>query len=281
MTDSSGTVTLRTVSWRPTRRTTARMMPSWRAWVSSILDRYVRRAARAGGADRVLARPLTFVRERWLFASRTFLPQIHLAIQPVLRPRLWQARQVRASSASSDIRAKRANAGSALDRGPHTLAQAALATPHPGSPETASRALPSPFELVFQRLRDPERAIGATSGAKREEGLAARTVIARRFSAKSRRVEQAPADAPARVIARTPADGPARSNARHEAPPSIVSAAEPPAAWATRTPDGRWHGSRAGIPTAPQPNVNIAAIADRVMQQIDDRLHAWQERTGF
>jgi hypothetical protein len=248
--------------------------------VSSILDRYVRRATRARGAERVLARRLSFVRERWLFAARTVLPRIHLAIQPVLRPRLWQARPTLAFNALSDIRAQRGNDRSTPDHGPHTRAPAALA-PLSVSSETASRALRPPLGLVFQRLRDPERAIGAKSGAQREAALAARASVARRGAARSRRVERAPADAPARVVARAPADGSARSSARHETPRSIVSTAEPSGAWATRTPDGHWHDSRAGISAAPQPNVNIAAITDRVMQQIDDRLHAWQERTGF
>ena len=42
----------------------------------------------------------------------------------------------------------------------------------------------------------------------------------------------------------------------------------------------RSNGSRTR--SADQPaHVNVAALADRVMQQIDDRLHAWRERTGF
>jgi hypothetical protein len=42
----------------------------------------------------------------------------------------------------------------------------------------------------------------------------------------------------------------------------------------------RSNGWRARIADQ-QAQVNVAALADRVMQQIDDRLHAWHERTGF
>jgi len=129
------------------------------------------------------------------------------------------------------------------------------------------------LQLVFQRLREPERALGATSAAstaRREEGLAARRAIARRLAEKSRRVEQVPAAPPARVVA------------RREAPTvsaSLDPSAAPRGTWETRAAQARWNGPASGPPVAP-PAVNVAAIADRVMQQIDDRLHAWRERTG-
>lgn len=287
MADTSGKVRLRMAASRMggRRRAAARPAPPWRAWVETLLGRYLRRTARPGGPERVLARPLSFVRERWLFASRTLLPQIRLAIQPVLRPRLWQAGPVLATPRQdADLRIERTLVERTL--GGRPLPEAAF-TPAPAvlarlrAPASAGAVPPAalavagppagrpPLQLVFQRLREPQRALGAASAARREEGLAARPALSRRLAEKSRRVEQAPAAVPARVVA------------RREAPAASTSPEPPAAAWASRTAQARWHGPASGPSAAPQPAVNVAVLADQVMRQIDDRLHAWQERTGF
>jgi len=274
---------LRTAVPRRRRRRAARPAAPWRAWVEALLARYLRRPARPGGAERVLARPprpLSRVRERWLLASRTLLPQLHLAIQPVLRPRLRQVRPVLAAPRRSpDIRSERTLrertlAGRPFSEAAVAPARTVLALRELIAAGPMTSAMRLPLQLVFQRLREPARALGAVTAARREAALAAGPALARRLSEKSRRVEQAPAGAPSQVMA------------RREASPAAASAIPgPPAApWdlrEARAAQARWSGPVSGLPAVSPPAVNVAALADQVMQQIDGRLHAWRERTGL
>ncbi|HEX9671574.1 MAG TPA: hypothetical protein VGC93_19050, partial [Thermoanaerobaculia bacterium] len=70
-----------------------RPLSGWRLWAAALRGRYRLRPSGPAGPERVLARPRAaahFLRERWLLATRTLLPQIHLAIQPLLRPCFWR-----------------------------------------------------------------------------------------------------------------------------------------------------------------------------------------------
>jgi hypothetical protein len=252
--------------------------------VRAILARYLRRFARGAGPERVFARPLSAVRERWWLASRTFFPKIHLAIQPLLRPRLWWTHTTLAISAPrTDVRDKPEAMNQATgDRVRSTLVFARLPAAvaqlrERASADTAARTLRPPLALVYQRLRDPEQAIGAAVSARQQTE---RPVLARRFAERSRRVERARVDAPARVIARPVADVPEHQHARRHDTLAPIAGTESALPWMTHVASGT-NGSRHSATAPPQPPVNIAAIADRVMQQIDDRLHAWHERTGF
>jgi hypothetical protein len=294
MTDTSRKGKLKTAAarWR-SRRRAARPAPRWRAWVEALLARYLRRPARPGSPGRVLARPprpLSLVRERWLLAARTLLPQIHLAVQPLLR--VWQTRPVvtphhrgagrRAELASLPgagftpalaLLARRARLREPVPAGPAPsgVAPRAGAAPPPARP---------PLQLVYQRLREPERVLGAVAAARREAGWAARPELVRRLAERSRRREQAPAAAPARM--------PDRVMARRlpAAAPAPASPSPPAAPWDSRDSkqwramQARFSGPASGLPAAPPPVVNVAALADQVMQQIDGRLNAWRERTG-
>jgi hypothetical protein len=253
--------------------------------VRAILSRYLRRFARAAGPERVFVRPLSAVRERWWLASRTFFPKIHLAIQPLLQPRLWWTHTPLAISASrTDVRDKREAMSQATgDRWRSTLVfarvpEAVAQVRERASADTAAPALATPLALVYLRLRDPAQAFGATVSS-RQQTFTERPVLARRFAERSRRVERRRADAPARVIARPVADAP--EHARHHDAPAPIVGTESALPWMTHVASGTRNGSRHSATAPPQPQVNIAAIADRVMQQIDDRLHAWHERTGF
>jgi hypothetical protein len=257
-----------------------------RAWVRAILARYLRRFARAAGPERVFVRPLSVVRERWWLAARTCFPTIHLAIKPLLRPRLWWTHPTLALSAPrADVRGERDTTSQATeDRSRSTLVftrvPAVVAQLRErASADTEARALLPPLALVFQRLRDPEHAIGAAVSARQQ--ASERPVLAHRFAERSRRVERSPAGAPTRVIARPVADAPERQHARRHDTPAPIDGTESALPWVTRAASVPPNGSRHSATAPPQPPVNIAAIADRVMQQIDDRLHAWHERTGF
>jgi hypothetical protein len=268
----SRAVRLRTAA----RRVTPRARSRWRAWVNAVLSRYVRRPHGAPGPERVLAKAPNFVRERWIVAARTLLPQIHLSIHPVLRHSFWHARTVFASRsglANADVRPDR-SARRRID--PHEpVRPGILPADHVfGRPFAAiaaglpSRPAAAPLRLVFQRLREPEGATVAWT-ARRAQGAHPMAPMARRVAEQLRRVEQISAAAPARVIARRDA-------------PASVRRTDAGASRGGRDAVAEWSDSRSTMPAlAPQPAVAVAALADRVMQQIDDRLRAWHERTGF
>jgi hypothetical protein len=246
-------------AWTPSR---------CRIWVGGIVARYLRRPAAAGGPERVLAtlRPLTVVRERWLLASQTLFPRIHFAIQPLLR-RLQQAPAMVAAGARADLRVERTfmtlHDGAPVPRSICPSAPVRASRPDPASHGVASERALRPLALVLQRLREPER---LTAVALRAQALGARRAIARDVAERWRRAEHVSASAPVRVLA------------ARDMSPATASAVQGSAA----APVAGGRGSdRRGVAVPQQAAPNIAALADRVMQHIDDRLHAWQERTGF
>jgi len=270
---------VRTIAWRPAaRRTRARALGS-RDWAHAILERYLRRFARAAGGDRVFARPLTMVRDRWFVTARHLFPSIHLAIRPLLRPRLWQVHTTLATSSArtaprlaESAPGERAPSARAFTRTDRVLARVPL-NGEP-LPREARRARRSPLAAVFQRLRDPEHAIGLTPA--RARALIERPDLVHTFTDRSRRLEHSSSEAPVRVVARRAdaVDGPSRHG-------RSAADSHDARSWAAAGGDAPVNGSRRRQTVPPEPPVNIAALADRVMQQIDDRLHAWHERTGF
>jgi hypothetical protein len=254
--------------------------------VEDLLGRHLRRAARPGGPARVLARPLSGVGERWLLASRTLLPQIRLAIQPLLRATHWQRGTVReVHHQRTTVRSERTTlervlAGerpapaapapaSMVLAAQREAAVAGASTPGRGIvARAAAPALLPPLQLVLQRLREPERALGTASAVRREHATAARPQLARRLAEKARRVEAGLVPAAPRLLAR---------HAAAAARESGDAAAAPRGARAVPT---RWTDPVSAFPAAPPPPISVDAVADRVLQQIDHRLLAWRERTG-
>ena len=235
----------------------------WRAWAAALLSRRRRVAARIAGHSAVLAKPRAAVRtlrERWLLSSQSLRPQINLSIQPMLRfdfrPAPPTTRMFfHGTDRHTDTITDRSTDRRFVERF-HSLA---------------------PLALVMQRLREPERGLALPSVHRDPEGPAARPEIARQLAGRVRRMER-PVPAPAvRTVARDGA--PAARNVSESAAPWDP---EPPAtASAVRAFPDRWHGTpAAGAAPAPPPAVNVEAVADRVMQQIDRRLHAWRERRG-
>lgn len=279
---------------RTAPKATGRSAPAasrWRSWAQDLLGRHGRRPAHPGGPERVLARPplagvSRLVRERWVLASRTLQPQIHLAIQPVLRPRsgpglrsvLAAAPPVRAAAGAPAVAARGetffAPVRTVLGRAPEPAAAAGLAT-RSAPPSAAlgtsrvSRAMAAPLQLVFQRLREPGE-VQVVSGA-RAGALAELPETARRLARKARREELPLPGPPARVLAASQA--PAGRPGRGEQSAAPWDSA-PPARTAS------WPGP--GVPAfpAPPPPVSVEVLTDQVMRQIDHRLHAWRERTG-
>lgn len=251
--------------------------PRWRAWAAALLDRHRRRTARPGGPGRIFLRPPhrpgTAFRERTILASRTLLvsrallPRIHLAVQPVLRERFWRDRTLLAASSARTLEVRAEKTLEIRKSAPRSV-ERILARPVAAT--AAPRPAPTPpLQLVFQRLRAPELALGAASRplARTEPGLA------RRAAAKVRRMEQQPSGmVPARVMA------------RRDAPAANASSASFAAPRGSGPVQGFWNGPAPGMPAAPQPAmpaINVEDLTDRVVRQIDHRLHAWRERTGF
>jgi len=281
------TETNRKTGWKAPGRWAARRWraPRWRAWVEALLGRLLRRAVRPGGPERLLARPpsrpMAVLRERWLVAARTLFPQIHLAIQPVLR-QIHQGRVLPPAGLTPPAPLSH-RPPVPWERG--ELAGEGRLRPSPGGRGgdgrggggEAGRGKPAPaavapLALVFQRLRAAEGAPGGTPRAWGE-----RPVRTLHRAARSR-TEQAPAALPPRVLARREAPG---------VPAASAAFAQPQAAYGPRDAQVRWNGAPSGFPAAaPSPlqslqPANVEAITDHVMRKIDDRLHAWRERTGF
>ncbi len=195
----------------------------WSAWAGELAGRHHRLISRPPGLERVLARPREVgqvLRERWLLAARHVQPQVHLAIQPVLRQTFWRSavivRESRPGVAAEVGRetARRPGEGPAPLQAIFQVSQVSQpwAAPAPLPPLSAA-PLP-PLQAVFQRLRaaDPasvsstsasgilasassERAAGAVPGALPQ----AIDAIYQRLHAAARR--EAPAD-PRRIARR-------------------------------------------------------------------------------
>ena len=252
----------------------ARMMPS-RACVGRT--RQLDRSVRQGDACRrrrpgARAAPERRARALAVRGRARSLPQIHLAIQPVLRLAPRRPRPVPGGQSHPRTIPRRAGtAGSAVDRGPHPArTQLAERCREPASSDGIASVARAPLAAGVSAPPRPGRAIGAPSGSSARGRACRATAIAARLSARSRRVEQAPADRSQHAsCARAPADGrPGRTRARRRRRRRSAAEPLPPAATRHR-PHGRWHGSRAGIPAAPQPTSTSPRSPSRSCSSID------------
>jgi hypothetical protein len=237
----------------------------WRNWARDLAGRHGRRPAQLGGPERVLARPplagvSRLVRERWVLASRTLQPQIHLAILPVLRPRSGPGlRSVLAAAPPRETLF--APVRTVLGRAPEPSDEVR------GTSSRVSRIVAAPLQLVFQRLREPGE-VPMVSGT-RTGALPDLPETARRLVRKARREELPLPGQPTRVLA--------AAQAPAERPGGERSAAPWDSGPAPRT--ASWPGAVPAFPVPSTP-VDVGALTDQVMRQIDHRLHAWRERTG-
>jgi hypothetical protein len=267
----------------------------WSTWAASLSSRHRRLIARAAGLSAVLVKPRSAgraVRELWTVSMRRLLPQIHLAIQPLLRfdlrrsaaasPVLHQSFFTQTSSrfdlspaaAAPQILhqmtrmthyAAAERRSSETQRIVERFRQTDSSTVHVFEPAPERAA---PLSLVLQRLREPERVLAARRNrpVASVAGTTARPAAALHLADKVRRAER-PVEPVARVLrqeALEPRSDRALSAAAHE-----------------RIPDS-WRGMPAGVPIAAPavPSLNVEALTETVMHQIDQRLHAWRERRG-
>ena len=255
----------------------------WRDWAAALLSRRRRLASRRAGLGSILAKPRTAgrtLRELRLLSSRNLgLQKINLAIQPLLRFELRPASPLLARSTHRIVEriVERRWASATVVERLRSLETA-------GGTAILPAAAKAPLALVLQRLREPGRGLATVPAPRNPEAPEARPAPARQQAArlaallaeKSRRQERLAPAAPVRVVAK-PAAAAERDGSFPAAPwgpepftPALAHAAADP-----------WRAAPHTITVpSPPPPVDVEAVADRVMQQIDRRLHAWRERRG-
>jgi hypothetical protein len=129
--------------------------------------------------------------------------------------------------------------------------------------------------FVLQRLREPGSNLTLRLDRREETALAMHAALTRLHTGKLRREDTKSLAPPSRVLARETVSA---AQSRRESSPAPWDSA-PPAA--VRAVADRWPepSSRTAV-ASPPPAVNVEALADKVMHQIDRRLHAWRERHG-
>lgn len=273
----------------------------WRAWAGSLANRHRRFAVRTAGLSTVLASTRAAsrtVRESWLLSSRTLQPRIHLSIQPLLRFDLrpaaaatvapWDFHQsfdLRPAAAAAQILReifhKTENRRSASHRIVERFRQSGssgsstiriLESSPPRLISEAPRL--APLSLVLQRLREP--AVQAERRAP--EDLASRPALAKDIAghlARKVRREERPADTPAIRVLREDAQASRSDRAFAAADRERIAAPDP---WRAMSVSSAATAAPGAIPAIPTPSVEV--LTERVMHQIDQRLHAWRERRG-
>jgi hypothetical protein len=239
-----------------------RQIPRWTAWARALAGRHGRRHERLDHLALQLARPRALARsvqQRWIVSSRVVQPRISLAIQPVLRGTFWQGPE-RVERTARTERTERTRTNERFHDSERVL---------PARP-----ALQPALRTVFERLREPGRVLGGQPG--QVERAAEAPALARSLAARVRREETPLPGGTANRVLRESATS-ARREERQTEPASTPRGADP------RRPEIPGWGSPAAAPggfAIPAPPINVEALTDQVMRQIDRRVGAWRERTG-
>jgi hypothetical protein len=277
----------------------------WSAWAASLSKRHRRLGSRTAGLSAVLAKPRAAgrsVHEHWTFSTRTLRPRINLAIQPLLRFDLRPVMQGMQGIPTSQVFHQHLSVPppAGFELNPAAAATQILhwMTRHESAERRSfeSRSLierfrqvnsssvhivepaplrTTPLSLVLQRLREPERALTMQKNPLLPGTTARPEVapsVAKYLADKVRRTEKLVVEPAARVLRE---EAPELRKSRALAESSRESAA--PDSW-RGMPSASFPASVPGMPMAPQ--VNVEALTETVMNQIDQRLHAWRERRG-
>jgi hypothetical protein len=240
----------------------------WDRWAKRLIRRHARMLARLGALALTLAGrgALRYlINERWKVLSQRFYPKIRLAIQPTQR---------RASPQVSTPLAS--HHGSPSSRISEALSQVSTAlAPNHGLPSSRTAEMEivvrsMPLQGIFQRLHH----VNEFTRKRQQSELTNQNVqiLVRRVVRQTQRVEERVAGTLA-LIARQRSGFAARQS---------VAATE---SWKATTPDlhstrGKGAGTRMQSTSEPPPPVNIEALTDQVVQQINRRMTAWRERMG-
>jgi hypothetical protein len=248
-------------------------IPRWTAWARALAGRHGRRHERLDQLSLQLARPRALARsvqQRWFFSSRVVQPRISLAIQPVLRAAFWRGQE----------RVERTATTARTTRTERTHQERVREVERFAATERVFADRSTALLKVFERLREPERVLGGQPA--RVERVSEAPALARSLAARVRREEKPlPGGTPARVL--RPAETAAAERAEERRTPAPPSQTAPWQAEARRADPPGW-GSPAAVPGSfpvpAVPPINVEALTDQVMRQIDRRVGAWRERTG-
>lgn len=250
----------------------------WRDWAACCAERHQCVLGRGSSVAMVLARRATDfeqVRERWFFhwGSKTLRPQLHLAIQPILR-------EISQSSNKSEFVTSFGSNSPAVAApgqrpGLKDMATTEMTTVRAttirefesanSTGQGGASASKSPMAVVFERLLSERSTAGLQRPVTAAKEQALSTVD--RLVSKCTRIEEHVSRSTLATTSLRP---------REEAKGSSG-----PAEWTDKT-DAPASGPRAiaksglgsGVP------VNVEALAEQVLQRIDRRIVAWRERTG-
>ena len=244
----------------------------WKGWVASLIGRYSRSSATTADSRMSLVCAFTWlVQQRRQVLYQNLLPRISLAIQPMF---LDQRSFPRPPSSlvpllPTSVPQRRGAADhSGYRRVAHAVMQPnhTVARPHVSPPIGVTPLHHSPLAMAVQRLMRIEQS-GATHFQKRCTGDRVETLV-RRIVRRTRRVEE-PISGSSPSVVRPTLRPTERPVVQDEQGP--VSAVRPRR---NRTPDGYRH-TQSG-----EPAVDIEALTNQVVRQIDRRITAWRERTG-
>jgi len=221
----------------------------------------------------ILVRPMPLlarVPERWLVSSRQFFPQIHLAVQPLLRNTVWLENQ-RLTHTQSQLTREQHFSPPAQWRVTLSFLQARSSNALLPAGQAVSTVLP-----VERQAPSPRLAAAMVAQApeywhhysnRTEERV---LTIARQVVRQTQRVEERVHESMALLTRQTQA-------AAHQVTSTLATtehtAAGQPAITGVPTPPWMPHPS-------PTPAINLEQLTDQVMRQMDRRMTAWRERRG-
>jgi hypothetical protein len=263
----------------------------WNHWARALITRHELVALRPAALSMIFMRPMPqygWVHERWLRSSHQFFPQVHLAIQPLLRSTVWlehhrhtetQSHFTRQTLISPQAQLQRMS--SFLQTGRPSAKLAAEPSGSVGSPVmqhmsfthaaaaiTAQAAGQAPRLSVLQRL---QRTDELTRWHRRSHLTAERVLtIVRQVVRQTTRVEEGVRGHTALITRQMQTIVP-RATSTPGAPEHAVASLPVVNSAPTHPP----------MPNPmPMPGVNLEQLTDQVMRQMDRRVIAWRERRG-
>lgn len=239
----------------------------------------------------ILVRPMPLlarVHERWLVSSRQFFPQVHLAVQPLLRSTVWLEQQRLTHTQSHRTREQRFSPPAQW-----RLTLSFLQTRHsyalPPAGQAVSTVLPvesqapspslaaavvaqAPGQAPLQLVLQGHQRIDSFTRWHHSSNLTEARVltIARQVVRQTQRIEERVPGSMALITRQTQATA-------HQVTSTLATtehtAAGQPAITGVPTPPWMPHPS-------PTPAINLEQLTDQVMRQMDRRMTAWRERRG-
>lgn len=264
----------------------------WLTWAKLLNAQHTRLGERHNPAELTVVHPfslLQVLRERLVVSTSRFLPQIHLAIHPILRRMSWHEQSHATftlfqnqwhSSATVNAAQRSAPAGSNnmtlfnFMSPANALFATGARTRNVLSGSTYSQIgnLPGtkpvpqiPIDLVFQRLfRSEEHASRRIEDRITSKSVA---VLLRRLDAQGQRIETARSGSAALTTRRAPQLTDSKITASNASGSSSAT---------TRAGDQR----AVQEINRPTPPINIDVLTEQVMRQLDSRIIAARERMG-